>query len=343
MINRKSESIKLLESIQTTLKEGGNPSLTQEEINQIKSSLNDNFYKIFELKFNEYKDENWFTIFEKGKVDESGKGVGFIGYLYGTHYASFTNLGKYRGFFEDDCRANTWRKVIEWINNTVDAHVNANLPSTKEFKEHLNKRALEKLIDVKVFNHNGWKYIQSSMKNGGKSGPFTGCFLDINPLASNELFITLLTDTDGYIRNTVKTWQEAAEWVNDKIIYYYGVEDKPRPKYNYDDDEEDEENETLYDLVAVYDKNKKILFYKKFEVGEEEPYLLRFDEVREAISFAENNLAAEVAILWDGIRDGESYDVEIWNSVEGDISDSPEDEEANYDYYTAETKKLLED
>ncbi len=337
MINRKSESVKLLESIQITLKEGRNPPLTPKEINQIKSSLNDNFYKIFELKFNEYKDENWFTIFEKGKVDESGKGVGFIGYLYGVHYANFTDIGKYKGFFDQDCKANTWQEVIEWINNTVDAHVYM-LPSTEEFKKYLNKRAIEKLIDVKVFNHNGWKYVQSSNEGVEKNG----CFLDINPLASNELLITLLVDTDGYIKDTVNTWQEAAEWVNNKIIYYYGIKDKPQPKYNYDD-EDDEENETLYDLVAVYDKNKKILFYKKFEVGEEEPYLLQFDEVKEAISFAENNPAAKVAILWDGIRDGESYDVEIWNNVEGDISDSPEDEKADYDYYTNETKKLLED
>ena len=40
MINRKSESVKLLESIQITLKEGRNPPLTPKEINQIKSSLN---------------------------------------------------------------------------------------------------------------------------------------------------------------------------------------------------------------------------------------------------------------------------------------------------------------
>lgn len=73
MINRKSESIKLLESIQTAMKESKNPTLTPEEANQIKSSLNDNFYKIFELKFNEYKDENWFTILKKEKLMSQAK------------------------------------------------------------------------------------------------------------------------------------------------------------------------------------------------------------------------------------------------------------------------------
>lgn len=94
-----------------------------------------------------------------------------------------------------------------------------------------------------------------------------GCLLNINPLASNELLITLYADTDELIKDTVNTWQEAAEWVNDKITYYYGVKDKTQPKYNYDDDDEDdEENETLYDLVAVYDKNKKFYFIKNLKL-----------------------------------------------------------------------------
>lgn len=39
------------------------------------------------------------------------------------------------------------------------------LPSTEEFKKYLNKRAIEKLIDVKVFNYNGWKYVQNSYES----------------------------------------------------------------------------------------------------------------------------------------------------------------------------------
>ena len=51
----------------------------------------------------------------------------------------------------------------------------------------------------------------------------------------------------------------------------------------------------------------------------------------------ENSTIADISVV------GNNFEVEIWNSVEGDISDSPEDEEADYDYYTDETKKLLED
>ena len=243
MINKKSESIKLLESIQKNLNEdnANDEGLTQEEINQIKSSLNDNFYKVFSLEYNDgelaiilddegYKDNIGWIMRDKNKMPAA-----FIRATSCLPHRSITG--------------NTWQEVTQWINELVDEHVDANLPSAKEFEQYLSEEA----------------------------------------------------DYDYYT------------------------------------------DETLYDLVAVYDKNKKILFSKKFEVDEAGvPYLLQFDEVKEAISFAENNANAEVAILWDGVRDGESYDIEIWNKTEGDISDSPEDEEADYDYYTDETKKLLE-
>ena len=147
-------------------------------------------------------------------------------------------------------------------------------------------------------------------------------------------------------QSTIKSWLEPYDFYFSNTLEYLvenakvtTVLGKAKPKYD-EDDEDDEENETLYDLVAVYDKNKNILFSKKFEVSEEEPYITQFDEVKEAISFAENNDSAEIAILWDGTKEDESSDVEIWNKTDGDISD--EDKEANYDYYTAETKKLLE-
>ena len=359
MINRKSESIKLLESIQTAMKEdkARKEGLTQEEINQIKNSLNDNFYKIFELEDNNDRGNQYLDIL----IKDTKKVGGYIKYDEGSIYFETpwrAELDATPGYdVAPHIEANTLQEMVQWVNKLVDAHVNANLPSAKEFEQYLSEKALKIINNIEIINHSGWKYITSPYKAFEEYG-FT---FTLDPNEDNKLFVICICRRTLIQKDTFNTWQEAVQWINkiidnryDKYLkfidnsdFYYDNDkddyDDEADEENDYDDEEDEENETLYDLVAVYDKNKKILFYKKFEVGEEEPYLLQFDEVKEAISFAENNPAAEVAILWDGIRDGESYDVEIWNSVEGDISDSPEDEEADYDYYTAETKKLLED
>lgn len=340
MINRKSESIKLLESIQTAMKEdkANDGGLTQEEINQIKSSLNDNFYKVFSLRDNNEFENRSLDIMENdGEFKE-----GYIGYSSDKDGMFKVRLYMTPGHeFEEHIETNTLQEITDKINSVVDAHVNANLPSAKEFEQYLSEKALKIINGIRIENSNGWKYITSPYKAYVEYG----FDLTLDPKEDNKLFGVCEYKNKYKQEGMFNTWQEAVQWANEIVDKYYTNEDLNNSKsYDEDDedeDEEDEENETLYDLVAVYDKNKNILFSKKFEVGEEEPYIMQFDEVKEAISFAENNANAEVAILWDGAREGESYDVEIWNKTDGDISDD-EDKEADYDYYTDETEKLLE-
>lgn len=295
MINRKSESIKLLESIQTAMKEEADSTI------------------MFHSDLYKYKKGDMIKAFKSSwdedviKAYNEALGISFI-----NKAIQCVNLNDKKAIEEK--RGNYYYEVAVsnivgpfWSDYSAKRCDNTLLHLEIHHKK-LDKEQRQKYIHDFVLAYQGNKEAQSTIKS--------------------------MLEPDGYyFSNTLEYLVE-----NAKVTTVLG---KAKPKYD-EEDEDDEENETLYDLVAVYDKNKKILFYKKFEVGEEEPYLLQFDEVKEAISFAENNPAAKVAILWDGIRDGESYDVEIWNNVEGDISDSPEDEKADYDYYTNETKKLLE-
>ncbi len=104
---------------------------------------------------------------------------------------------------------------------------------------------------------------------------------------------------------------------------------KSGKKYDNEDDEE------YYDLVVTYDDNKKILFYKLFEVGSEEPYIEKFDEVQEAISVADKNKNATAVIIWDCTG---SDDLLIWTKKDGELDEL---EEPNHEYYTDETRKLI--
>ena len=298
MINRKSESIKLLESIQTAMKEEADSTI------------------MFHSDLYKYKKGDMIKAFKRSwdedviKAYNEALGISFI-----NKTIQCVNLNDKKAIEENRKRGNYYYEVAVsnivgpfWEDYSAKRCDNSLLWLEIHHKK-LDKEQRQKYIHDFVLAYQGNKEAQSIIKSW-------------------------LEPYDFYFSNTLEYLVE-----NAKVTTVLG---KAKPKYD-EEDEDDEENEILYDLVAVYDKNKNILFSKKFEVGEEEPYLLQFDEVKEAISFAENNPAAKVAILWDGIRYGESYDVEIWNNVEGDISDSPEDEKADYDYYTNETKKLLED
>ena len=299
MINRKSESIKLLESIQTAMKEEADSTiLFHSDLYKYKKA---DMIKAYKISLDE----------DIIKAYNEALGISFI-----DKTIQCVNLNDKKAIEEKRKRGNYYYEVAVssivgpfWEDYSAKRCDNSLFWLEKDHKIK-DKEQRQKYIHDFVLAYQGNKEAQSTIKSW----------------------------LEPYNLNFSNTLEYLVE--NAKVTTVLG---KAKPKDDEEDEDyDDEENETSYNLVAVYDKNKNILFSKKFEVGEEEPYLLQFDEVKEAISFAENNPAAEVAILWDGIRDGESYDVEIWNNVEGDISDSPEDEKADYDYYTAETKKLLE-
>ena len=134
---------------------------------------------------------------------------------------------------------------------------------------------------------------------------------------------------DEYQMNKVATGFEDGLSIEQILSQMNSKTQKSRKKY---DDEDDEE---YYDLVVTYDNNKNILFYKSFEVGSEEPYIDRFDEVQEAVSVAEKNENAAAVIVWDCTG---SDDLLIWTKEEGELDEL---REPDYEYRTNKTEKLI--